>query len=504
MSSSDAALPDQPQGLPPLLCNDTTPAERVHSGSAPPSLRGENSITPSCEDLTSSTEIQDMVFQDEVGTSEGGEDWIEARSSKKRRKRHSGSDSSSQTVILPTSNDLSNTAGGLTVLFVPVSPNHRITALSSIKVSETLEKLCPECITEVRYNFRLNLIAVDTRNGMSTNVLLKCSDLCGIQVRAYQPLGHPAITGIIKNVDAGIQDEALPKHVRSTVRLVKMRRLGQSTVIKLTFYGDKLPEYVSLGHVRHQVFPFTERPIQCNNCCRFGHREAVCNRPAACSTCGEAHRSTTSESKERCKAQLKKCVNCGSAAHMATSPLCPKWLHERAVLQYAKAKGVDHRSARSAINQTAKTGSSVGVKPLSPKDLPVASTSVQQRLPQSGASTSPPSYANIVKRPQKHPLVVAQPLPDTKEPSIPSEEGSSSVPDVIHHPKKPSSSDSSVSEGLPPATYTTLITIVIDMVCKLLSKIEAPWAQSLHTLVRSIIPFFTGTSGATMSPTRLA
>lgn len=112
---------------------------------------------------------------------------IEVRSSKKRRKGRTVSGLSSETVISIIATTA--LAEGLTVVFVPLTTGQNISDLSSIKVSQALEKPHPECILEVRYYFRLDLIAVDTRNGMTTRALLSSTELCGVPIRAYS-LSH--------------------------------------------------------------------------------------------------------------------------------------------------------------------------------------------------------------------------------------------------------------------------------------------------------------------------
>lgn len=50
----------------------------------------------------------------------------------------------------------------LTVVFASASADKNITALSSLKILQALEMQCLECILEIRYNTRINVIAVDT------------------------------------------------------------------------------------------------------------------------------------------------------------------------------------------------------------------------------------------------------------------------------------------------------------------------------------------------------
>lgn len=127
--------------------------------------------------------------------------WIEARSSKKRRKGGVGSGASSETMI----SNIANTAlpEGLRFVFVPLTAGQKVTELSSTIVSQALQKHCPEGILEVRYNIRINLIAVDKQNSMSTRTL-KFTEICGVPIRAYEPYSKPVISGVIKKVENGL------------------------------------------------------------------------------------------------------------------------------------------------------------------------------------------------------------------------------------------------------------------------------------------------------------
>lgn len=75
----------------------------------------------------------------------------------------------------------------LTVVFLPASADQNITTLSSLKVSQALEMLCPEIILEIRPNTRINVIAVDTRNGQTSRALLSLTNLCGMTVKVTSP-----------------------------------------------------------------------------------------------------------------------------------------------------------------------------------------------------------------------------------------------------------------------------------------------------------------------------
>ncbi|KAG0437588.1 hypothetical protein HPB47_017374 [Ixodes persulcatus] len=108
-------------------------------------------------------------------------EWKDVKTRKKRKKTSPNSSLSAETVcsaaVVPE---------GLTVVFTPLEEGHVITSLSSLKLSLALEKMFPECILEIRFNNRLNLIAVDVRNGQTTRGLLRCTVLCGIKAKVQR------------------------------------------------------------------------------------------------------------------------------------------------------------------------------------------------------------------------------------------------------------------------------------------------------------------------------
>ncbi|KAG0431827.1 hypothetical protein HPB47_021413 [Ixodes persulcatus] len=76
---------------------------------------------------------------------------------------------------------------------------------------------------------------------------------------------------MIQDVDKELSNEEITPHLRSNIKVGAVRRPGKSSTVKVTFRGKILPTHVLLGHVRHPVHPFQERPIQCLNCFGFGH-----------------------------------------------------------------------------------------------------------------------------------------------------------------------------------------------------------------------------------------
>ncbi|KAM7312818.1 uncharacterized protein ISCGN_009722 [Ixodes scapularis] len=155
-----------------------------------------------------------VEIMDESNTN--NEEWNKARSRKRSHKTLSDSASSSGTVRKQP-----NVSEGLTVIFAATKPDQKLATLSSLRLSNALEKLCPECILQIRPNERLNVVAVDVRNGQTTRTLLKCPELCGVSVRAYQSLEGPTSIGVIKNVDAELSDPEILENLRSDGRIAR-------------------------------------------------------------------------------------------------------------------------------------------------------------------------------------------------------------------------------------------------------------------------------------------
>ncbi|CAN8006983.1 unnamed protein product [Ixodes pacificus] len=132
-------------------------------------------------------------------------------------------------------------------------------------------------IVLIRPNTRLNLIAVDTRNSEATTSLLKVTSLCKVQVKAYEPSPRLAAVGAIRGVDQDITDKQLKTELRADPALIiHARKLGNSSAVKIQFASTTLPAYALISRVRYQVFPFEERPLQCSNCGRYGHKTVAC------------------------------------------------------------------------------------------------------------------------------------------------------------------------------------------------------------------------------------
>lgn len=142
---------------------------------------------------------------------------------------------------------------------------------------------------EVLKNARLNPIAVDTRNGMSSRALLSAQMLCCAFFLCMLTRPMVILFGVISNGNMEFSDEGIAHQLRSEVRLARIQRHGKITVVKPAFHGTKFPEQVLLGHARHSVANFKDGPLQCHTFCEFRPLEAMCQRPKICSNSARVH-----------------------------------------------------------------------------------------------------------------------------------------------------------------------------------------------------------------------
>lgn len=440
------------------------------SGTPPAASEDVPSVVNSAEHLAASSCITEP--KDEVSTSDmeqshdNNGDWIEV-TRKKRKKHGSSSSKSSVTVITPQPG-----SDGLTVIFVSAVANQLITTLSSLKLSLALEQLCPECIHEIRPNTRLNLIAVDTRNGETTRKLLACTELCGLKVRAYQPVPRHYAVGVIRDVDISLSEAEIEQNVRSPEgRVIRQRRLGQSTAVKLSFSATTLPSFVYLGHVRHPVSLFKERPIQCTQCWGYGHRVASCKRPHICGRCGDAHSNGAA-----CSAQ-EKCINCGQA-HAATSPSCPKWKKEKETRDYVRKHAVEFRVAKSALHLPQRMPRQ---KPQQPPPTPQKGTneSVLELNPGTSSSTQEVLCQGTTLK--------MAPQSTTRRTYTAKSAGSTTSGPALEEPA-PSTSDALPRVQASWECWIPFLRMVTRMACTLLSSVDTQWARSILSLLDMVLP----------------
>lgn len=234
---------------------------------------------------------------------------------------------------------------GLVVLFTPADPTVSVESINSLRLSDTFQELAPSCIIEVRPNKWKNVIAVDTRNGQTTQLLLKLTTLCGIKVRAFEPRGKTSSVGVIHDVDPELTDAVLLASMRSDAPIKEVRRLGKSRTVRIEFQSPTLPEHAYVGLVRHQVTLHVNSPLQCKKCGHFGHVSASCKREVQCLRCAKPH------STDKCDAPSPCCINC-KKSHETTSMRCSQWQKQRSICRYSCENNIPFAEARAEVNKS--------------------------------------------------------------------------------------------------------------------------------------------------------
>ncbi|KAG0444101.1 hypothetical protein HPB47_014173 [Ixodes persulcatus] len=126
----------------------------------------------------------------------------------RKRKHVSKESASSDDTIITTPSP------GLTVVVKPADPSQIITKVNPLKLSEKLNDIAPDGVILIRPNYRLNLLAIDTRNTESKKTLLKMTTLCGMKITVYEAHQRSSAIGIIRGVSQEITEADLQWNAR--------------------------------------------------------------------------------------------------------------------------------------------------------------------------------------------------------------------------------------------------------------------------------------------------
>ncbi|KAG0441614.1 hypothetical protein HPB47_015904 [Ixodes persulcatus] len=488
MEAAQAAVPDAAN-----TALSITPEQRPRNEAPVMSQPDDGHFICSDGSIASSTtDINYMEHDDDIG---GPYQEVKSR----KRTRRNNSNSSSETIIQPKA-----IQEGLTVVFAPADTETLITSLSNVKLSRALENSCPEGIHEVRFNSRLNVIAVDTRNGEATKTLLNLKALCGIPVMSYSPLAGTTVNGTIQDIDKELSNEEITSHLRSNIKVGAVRRLGKSSTVKVTFRGKILPTHVLLGHVRLPVHPFQERPIQCLNCFGFGHKRVACKRLKRCEHCGKPHESTDIT----CQSMPAKCVN-SDQEHEATARLCSKRKKLGEIQAYSKSNSVGFHVAKSVLEydkhfpdmESTRAGSNATKDPTVSELKNSGEEDMQETL---NDVTTSSLYTTVVKqtKPKSHATqkdCQGSSPHDKQNINIPAASTlqasqTFSAPNARPQPchSKDTNAQPTTSFEDSPPEWLSFVKAAVKIALSLLKSIESTWAKTLTTIIQAVLPLLEG------------
>lgn len=238
-----------------------------------------------------------------------------------------------------------------TVLF---RPNHRAMSFRVLPRELIVNELRDiQGVAAVRVNFQRNVVAVDSVDRPTVQVLVATKSICGLDVVGRELASPPGTSsGIIydnykvKGRFTISQMAQLEIMSRVPVRSLHPTKLGRNMLVR--FNGPAPPAQVTLigedCYVELEVKPNRPRPLQCSNCGRFNHETPSCLHPSRCMRCGKSDGHT----RDSCTAEPK-CGNCGRP-HAMTDRRCRVWKQERRVEAALTAPGVTSRNvARKSV-----------------------------------------------------------------------------------------------------------------------------------------------------------
>ena len=91
-------------------------------------------------------------------------------------------------------------------------------------------------------------------------------------------------------------------------------------IARIKFEGQVLPSNIKIEGQKRELLPYVPKPLQCNNCSKFGHTYVRCRNASKCAFCGSTDHTTT------WNCSSPKCCNCGQNHH-ARSKVCPFYLY---------------------------------------------------------------------------------------------------------------------------------------------------------------------------------
>jgi len=220
------------------------------------------------------------------------------------------------------------------------------------------------------------------------------------------------VKGVITRVPSDISDEEVKlettaKMARRIFRMDGGDKIPTTAVI--IAFEDELPKEVFVHFRRYKVNLYIPKPIRCNKCQTFGHRESSCESAITiCSRCSSRH------DYKDCPIDKShaKCANC-KQNHSAAYKGCIKYKIGNKSLVIATTQGISYRDATAQVK-----------KSISEMNKPV--TSIEQNNT---------TAANHVIMSSDH-VKDSQPELQSTMQSVSANTGSSSLPSSSNIPKQ--------------------------------------------------------------------
>lgn len=231
-----------------------------------------------------------------------------------------------------------------TILYRPKGRKNNFLGLSRDAIAAQLSRV--PGAKRVRVNFRGNVVAVDCTPGADTAPLLTVQHIGQVEVRAKMA-AKGTCAGVLYGVDPSLDTETVLENLECPAPVISCTRNGRDVVVR--FAGSAPPAEVALFKHARSVRARRRRPLQCRKCGGYGHCDATCTSSPRCLRCGGDH------ARAQCTETRAKCFHC-NGNHPATEPRCPRWQHERKILEVMASRDppLSRRDAEKIIKTQEK------------------------------------------------------------------------------------------------------------------------------------------------------
>ncbi|XP_077503827.1 uncharacterized protein LOC144114149 [Amblyomma americanum] len=255
--------------------------------------------------------------------------------------------------LLPLETFLRSGVGSIPVVLVPQDGGAiKMTNPGAVRAALQSATSHYESISEVR-QFGRGGILCRSPDLDCVRELLKASSFASLQVSSFIPSHLACTKGIVRGVDSSLSpaetlellSAAGVVAVHRCSRDVNNMRVPTESMIA-TFVGTSCPSEIKAWHLIFRVDTLSSRPVQCNNCWRYGHSAGGCKSNLRCCNCGDGHATST------CTEQNEKWCLCGGA-HSANYSNCPSRAQEIQILEIIDRKRCSRRDAITQLKERA-------------------------------------------------------------------------------------------------------------------------------------------------------
>lgn len=208
--------------------------------------------------------------------------------------------------------------------------------INEVKIYEILEKfdLHQGLVRIKRIGFRRAKILFKT--AVQANLVISNKDkLAESNLKPFIPNNFVYKYGIIYDVPKSFSESRIKDNLISDIKIKDVTRMTKydskkeenfnTNTIKITFYGNELPESIILFFSISKVHLYVPKPKQCFRCGRLGHTKIVCKATKLrCLNCSSEL--TNGNCSPPCEPSKNRCLLCGQTDHNCLSNYkkCPK------------------------------------------------------------------------------------------------------------------------------------------------------------------------------------